>query len=95
MTFLVLLTTPFLIQAGMPLAFLATWAHCWLIFRQLRATVSVCIFSGSIFPRLQALWERCSSPSLPWKEIPNFQLESQDVRLKSRQEEESLAVVYG
>ena len=26
-----LLATLFLIQARMPLAFLATWAHCWLI----------------------------------------------------------------
>ncbi|KAK4828387.1 hypothetical protein QYF61_026125 [Mycteria americana] len=34
-TSLVLLATLFLIQARMPLAFLATWAHCWLIFRQL------------------------------------------------------------
>ncbi|KAK4822584.1 LOW QUALITY PROTEIN: hypothetical protein QYF61_017170 [Mycteria americana] len=29
------LATLFLIQARMPLAFLATWAHCWLIFRRL------------------------------------------------------------
>ncbi|KAK4820753.1 hypothetical protein QYF61_005916 [Mycteria americana] len=34
-TALVLLATLFLIQARMPLAFLATWAHCWLIFRRL------------------------------------------------------------
>ncbi|KAK4824615.1 LOW QUALITY PROTEIN: hypothetical protein QYF61_016921 [Mycteria americana] len=34
-TSLVLLATLFFIQARMPLAFLATWAHCWLIFRQL------------------------------------------------------------
>ncbi|KAK4815747.1 LOW QUALITY PROTEIN: hypothetical protein QYF61_006785 [Mycteria americana] len=34
-TSLVLLATLFLIQARMPLAFLAAWAHCWLIFRQL------------------------------------------------------------
>ena len=32
MTSLVLLTTLFLIQARMPLAFLVTWAHCWLMF---------------------------------------------------------------
>ncbi|KAK4812355.1 hypothetical protein QYF61_017132, partial [Mycteria americana] len=31
-TALVLLATLLLIQARMPLAFLATWAHCWLIF---------------------------------------------------------------
>ena len=31
MTSLVLLTTPFLIQVRMPLALLATCAHCWLI----------------------------------------------------------------
>jgi len=29
---LFLLATPFLMQAKMPLAFLATWAHCWLVF---------------------------------------------------------------
>ncbi|KAK4810336.1 hypothetical protein QYF61_019139 [Mycteria americana] len=34
-TSLVLLATLFLIQARMPLAFLATWAHCWLIFSRL------------------------------------------------------------
>ncbi|KAK4821856.1 LOW QUALITY PROTEIN: hypothetical protein QYF61_004333 [Mycteria americana] len=33
----VLLATLLLIQARMPLAFLATWAHCWLIFRRLSA----------------------------------------------------------
>ncbi|RMC14838.1 hypothetical protein DUI87_07014 [Hirundo rustica rustica] len=32
MTSLLLLATPFLIQARMPLALLATWAHCWLLF---------------------------------------------------------------
>ncbi|RMC03548.1 hypothetical protein DUI87_20748 [Hirundo rustica rustica] len=32
MTSLLLLATPFLIQARMPLAFLATWVHCWLMF---------------------------------------------------------------
>ena len=32
-TALVLLATLFLIQARMLLAFLATWAHCWLMFR--------------------------------------------------------------
>ncbi|RMC16635.1 hypothetical protein DUI87_06573 [Hirundo rustica rustica] len=31
MTSLLLLATPFLIQARMPLALLATWAHCWLM----------------------------------------------------------------
>ena len=34
-TSLLLLATPFLIQARMLLAFLATWAHCWLMFNQL------------------------------------------------------------
>ncbi|KAK4815695.1 hypothetical protein QYF61_005508, partial [Mycteria americana] len=34
-TALLLLATVFLVQARMPLAFLATWAHCWLIFSQL------------------------------------------------------------
>ncbi|RMB88407.1 hypothetical protein DUI87_35207 [Hirundo rustica rustica] len=33
MTSLLLLATPFLIQARMPLSLLATWAHCWLMFR--------------------------------------------------------------
>ncbi|CAM9638949.1 unnamed protein product, partial [Bubo scandiacus] len=32
-TSLSLLATLFLIQARMSLAFLATWAHCWLMFR--------------------------------------------------------------
>ncbi|RMC03520.1 hypothetical protein DUI87_20719 [Hirundo rustica rustica] len=32
MTALLLLATLFLIQARMSLAFLATWAHCWLMF---------------------------------------------------------------
>ncbi|RMC13968.1 hypothetical protein DUI87_09052 [Hirundo rustica rustica] len=32
MTSLLLLATPFLIQARMPLALLATWAHCWIMF---------------------------------------------------------------
>ncbi|RMC19037.1 hypothetical protein DUI87_03641 [Hirundo rustica rustica] len=32
MTSLLLLATPFLIQARMPLALLATWALCWLMF---------------------------------------------------------------
>ncbi|RMC16011.1 hypothetical protein DUI87_08218 [Hirundo rustica rustica] len=32
MTSLLLLATPFLIQARMPLALLPTWAHCWLMF---------------------------------------------------------------
>ncbi|RMC10080.1 hypothetical protein DUI87_12878 [Hirundo rustica rustica] len=36
MTSLLLLATPFLIQARMPLAFLATWAHCWLMFSWLQ-----------------------------------------------------------
>jgi len=31
-TSLLLLDTLFLIQARMSVAFLATWAHCWLIF---------------------------------------------------------------
>ena len=31
-TFLLLLAMLFLIQARMPWVFLATWAHCWLVF---------------------------------------------------------------
>ena len=42
-TSLFLLATLFLIQARMPLAFLATWAHCWLMFslekRRLRGDI--------------------------------------------------------
>jgi len=34
-TSLLLLATLFLTQARMPLAFLATWTHCWLMFSQL------------------------------------------------------------
>ncbi|RMC13980.1 hypothetical protein DUI87_09064 [Hirundo rustica rustica] len=32
MTSLLMLATPFLTQARMPLALLATWAHCWIMF---------------------------------------------------------------
>ncbi|CAN0153369.1 unnamed protein product, partial [Bubo scandiacus] len=42
-----LLAMPFLIQARIPLALLATWAHCWLMFSQLSInTPSCCTFSG-------------------------------------------------
>ncbi|KAJ7422375.1 hypothetical protein BTVI_14290 [Pitangus sulphuratus] len=37
-TSLVLLATLLLIQARMPLAFLATWAHCWLMFSSSRSS---------------------------------------------------------
>jgi len=35
-TSLLLLATLFLIQARMPLAFLATWAHCWLMLSHIK-----------------------------------------------------------
>ncbi|RMC14154.1 hypothetical protein DUI87_09244 [Hirundo rustica rustica] len=35
MTSLLLLATLFLVEARMPLALLATWAHCWLMFSRL------------------------------------------------------------
>jgi len=38
-TSLLLLATLFLIQARIPLALLATWAHCWLMFRRLSTKV--------------------------------------------------------
>jgi len=40
---LLLLAVIFLIQARMPLAFLATWAHCWLLFSQTSTSIPRCI----------------------------------------------------
>ena len=43
-TSLLLLATLFLIQARMPLAFLATWAHCWLIMMMLYTDTASAIY---------------------------------------------------
>ncbi|TRZ21716.1 hypothetical protein HGM15179_005385 [Zosterops borbonicus] len=50
MTSLLLLATPFLIQAGMPLAFLATWAHCWLMFSCCHQCPQVPFCLGTVQP---------------------------------------------
>jgi len=57
-TSLVLLTTWFLIQARMPLAFLATWARCQLIFSQLsiRTPRSLSVRQLSRHPSPQTCW---------------------------------------
>ncbi|KAK4826411.1 hypothetical protein QYF61_008944 [Mycteria americana] len=51
-TSLVLLATLFLIQARMPLAFLATWAHCWLIFSRLSINIPRSFSTGQFFQPL-------------------------------------------
>ena len=48
-TFLLMLATLFLIQARMPLAFLSTWARCWLMFSWL-STSTPKSFSAGNFP---------------------------------------------
>ncbi|RMC03242.1 hypothetical protein DUI87_20436 [Hirundo rustica rustica] len=50
MTSLLLLATPFLIQARMPLAFLATWAHCWLLFSCCHQCPQVPFLLGTVQP---------------------------------------------
>ncbi|RMB91817.1 hypothetical protein DUI87_31745 [Hirundo rustica rustica] len=59
MTSLLLLATPFLIQARMPLAFLATWAHCWLTSSQLLTSTARSLSSWALpshtFPSLITL----------------------------------------
>jgi len=57
-TSLLLPAALFLIQARMPLAFLATWAHCWLTFSQL-STNTADLFPLHNFPA--ALPEACST----------------------------------
>ncbi|RMC14912.1 hypothetical protein DUI87_07089 [Hirundo rustica rustica] len=52
MSSLLLLATPFLIQARMPLAFLATWAHCWLMFSCCLQHPQVPFLLGTVQPRL-------------------------------------------
>ncbi|RMC17355.1 hypothetical protein DUI87_05936 [Hirundo rustica rustica] len=50
MTSLLLLATPFLIQARMPLALLATWAHCWLMFSCWHQHPQVPFLLGTVQP---------------------------------------------
>ncbi|KAF4792116.1 hypothetical protein TURU_123544 [Turdus rufiventris] len=50
MTSLPLLATSFLIQAGMPLAFLATRSHCWLMFSRLYQHPQVPFCLGTVQP---------------------------------------------
>ncbi|RMC15649.1 hypothetical protein DUI87_07851 [Hirundo rustica rustica] len=50
MTSLLLLATPFLIQARMPLALLATWAHCWLMFSCCHQNPQVPLLLGTVQP---------------------------------------------
>ena len=72
MTSLVLLTTPLLIQARMPSAALATWAHRWLIFSHLsiRTPRSLSVrqlsshSSPSLGGRLGLLWPKCRTRHL-------------------------------
>ncbi|RMB92388.1 hypothetical protein DUI87_22232 [Hirundo rustica rustica] len=52
MTSLLLLATPFLIQARMPLALLATWAHCWLMSCHWHQHPLVPSLLGTIQPHL-------------------------------------------
>ncbi|RMC10178.1 hypothetical protein DUI87_12978 [Hirundo rustica rustica] len=51
MTSLLLLATPFLIQARMPLALLATWAHCWLMFSCCHQHPQVPFLLGTVQPQ--------------------------------------------
>ncbi|RMC05435.1 hypothetical protein DUI87_18627 [Hirundo rustica rustica] len=50
MTSLLLLATPFLIQARMPLALLATSAHCWLMFSCWHQCPQVPFLLGTVQP---------------------------------------------
>ncbi|RMC15281.1 hypothetical protein DUI87_07470 [Hirundo rustica rustica] len=50
MTSLLLLVTPFLIQARMPLGHLATWAHCWLMFSCWHQYPQVPFLLGTVQP---------------------------------------------
>ncbi|TRZ24887.1 hypothetical protein HGM15179_002236 [Zosterops borbonicus] len=50
MTSLLLLATPFLIQARMPLASLATWAHCRLMFSCCHQNPQVPFCLGTVQP---------------------------------------------
>jgi len=55
-TALLLLATLFLTQARIPLTFLATWAHCWLMFSQLSTSTPRSFSTGQLSSH--------SSPSL-------------------------------
>ncbi|RMC15497.1 hypothetical protein DUI87_07689 [Hirundo rustica rustica] len=50
MTSLLLLATPFLIQARMPLALLAIWARCWLMFSSCYQNPQVPFLLGTVQP---------------------------------------------
>ncbi|RMB92363.1 hypothetical protein DUI87_31238 [Hirundo rustica rustica] len=52
MTSLLLLATPFLMQARMPLALLATWAHCRLMFCHWHQHPQVPFLLGTVQPHL-------------------------------------------
>ena len=66
-TSLVLLATLFLIQARMPLAFLATWTHCWLMFSRLLTSTPRSFSAGqlsshsspSLWCCMRLLWPKC------------------------------------
>ncbi|KAK4830838.1 hypothetical protein QYF61_013767 [Mycteria americana] len=59
-TSLVLLATLFLIQARMPLAFLATWAHCHLIFSQLSTSTPRSFSAGQLSSHSSPMPKQCS-----------------------------------
>ncbi|KFP04029.1 Neuronal acetylcholine receptor subunit alpha-4 [Calypte anna] len=71
-TSLDLLATLFLIHARMPLAFLATWAHCWLMFSflaiQTPRSLSAWLLSIHSVPSLELpmglLWPKCRTRHL-------------------------------
>ena len=70
-TALLLLATLVLTQARMPLAFLATWAHCWLMFSHLSTNTSSFFFLPGSFP--DALTQACiiSWGCCDWSAGPN------------------------
>ena len=51
-TSLLLLATLFLIEARMPLAFLATWTHCWLMFSRRSTSTPRFFFHWAAFQPL-------------------------------------------
>ena len=66
---LLMLATLFLIQAKMPLAFLATWAHCWLMFSWASARTPRSSFSIQVSVTLpqahSAAWGCCNQSAGP------------------------------
>ena len=56
---LLLLATPFLIQARMPLAFLATWARCWLLFSRLSTSTPRSFSAGQLSSHSSPSLEHC------------------------------------